>query len=192
MMDIKALKTELREQYLARRAAIPAEEKQRREERICRLIADSASFRYAETILAYSPRENEIDIRPVLLHALSLGKRVALPRCVGEHRMNYHYVTALDELAPGSYGILEPAAEAPIFEEDPGHSSLCLVPGVVFDVHGYRIGYGGGYYDRFLHGFHGSVAGLIYRDFIIPSLPRGRYDRALPIMITEGGMIAAK
>ena len=66
------------------------------------------------------------------------------------------------------------------------------MPGVVFDVHGYRIGYGGGYYDRFLHGFHGSVAGLIYRDFIIPSLPRGRYDRALPIMITEGGMIAAK
>lgn len=191
-MDIKTMKTELRAEYLARRAAMPAEEKQARDEKICRLIITSASFRYAETILAFSPRKNEIDIRPLLVHVLEAGKKLALPRCEGEHLMTYRYVTSLDALAPGAYGILEPSAEAPVFREDPGHSSLCLVPGVVFDRQGYRIGYGGGYYDKFLQDFHGSVAGLIYRDHIIQSLPHGRYDRALPIMITEAGMVAAK
>lgn len=191
-MDIKVLKTEIREEYLARRAAIPADEKKKREEKICRLILSSASFRYAETILAYAPRKNEIDIAPLLLLALEMGKKLALPRCEGDHFMTYRYVHSLDRLSPGSYGILEPDADAPLFQEDPGHSSLCLVPGVVFDIHGYRIGYGGGYYDRFLHNFHGSVAGLIYRDFIISNLPHGRYDHALPIMITDGGMLTAK
>ena len=191
-MDIKALKTALREQYLARRAAMPLEEKQARDEKICRLILSSASFRYAETILAYFPKEGEIDIRPMLQRALALGKRLALPRCEGEHLMTYRYIDSPAELSPASFGLMEPGADAPVFEEDPGHSSLCLVPGVIFDVHGYRIGYGGGYYDRFLHGFHGSVAGLIYRDFILPDVPHGRFDRALPIMITESGMINAK
>jgi 5-formyltetrahydrofolate cyclo-ligase len=191
-MDIKAMKTALREQYLARRAAMTCEEKQQRDERICRLITASASFRYAETILAYYPKDNEINIRPMLQEALTLGKRLALPRCEGEHLMTYRYVTSLEELDKASFGLMEPSADAPVFQEDPGHSSLCLVPGVVFDAHGYRIGYGGGYYDRFLHDFHGSVAGLIYRDFIVPSLPRGRFDRAPPIMITDGGMVSAK
>ena len=172
-MDIKALKTELREQHMARRAALSSEEKQARDEKICALILSSASFRYAETILAYYPKEGEIDVRPVLWRALELGKKVALPRCEGEHLMTYRFISGEGDLAPASFGLMEPAADAPAFAEDPGHSSLCLVPGVVFDVHGYRIGYGGGYYDRFLQDFHGSVAGLIYRDFILPDVPHG-------------------
>lgn len=191
-MDIKAKKTELREEYLARRAALPEEERARRDGQVCSLILASASYRYAETILAYAPRENEIDIRPALAEALRAGKRLALPRCEGEHQMTYRYVEDLSHLAPGAYGIAEPDADAPMFEEDAGHSVLCLVPGVVFDVHGYRIGYGGGYYDRFLHRFHGSVAGVVYRDFILPSLPYGRFDLALPVMLTDAGVVRAK
>jgi 5-formyltetrahydrofolate cyclo-ligase len=191
-MDIKAMKTALRKQYRSLRAAIPAEEKQQRDEKICRLILSSASFRYAETILAFYPKDNEVDIRPLLQETLHLGKKLALPRCEDKHIMTYRLVSSLDELVPAAFGLREPTADAPLFQECPGHSSLCLVPGVVFDAHGYRIGYGGGYYDRFLHSFHGSVAGLIYRDFIIPNLPRGRYDRFLPIMITDGGMVRAK
>ncbi len=191
-MDIKEKKTEIRKEYLARRAALSPEEKKRRDEKICRLILSSASFRYAETILAYYPRENEIDILPALRQALTMGKKIALPRCEGEHIMTYRYVDSLDGLTPGMYGIYEPSADAPVYHEDPGHASLCLVPGVVFDTRGYRIGYGGGYYDRFLHEYGGSVAGVIYRDFILPTLPFGRYDLALPVMITETGMICAK
>ena len=191
-MDIKTQKTELRAAYLAKRAALSPEEKEARDRRICDAVLASASFRYAETVLAYSPRENEVDIRPVLLAALLQGKRLALPRCEAGHLMTYRYITSLDELAPGSYGILEPTAEAPVYESDSDASTLCLVPGVVFDRHGYRIGYGGGYYDRFLNGFSGSLAGIIYRDFIIPSVPFGRFDLPLPVMITDAGIVCAK
>ena len=191
-MDIKEKKTEIRTAYLAKRAALAPEERTKRDERICGFILSSASFRYAQTILAYHPRDNEVDILPVLRTALAQGKRVALPRCEGEHIMTYRYIDDPDALAPGMYGICEPSADAPLFEEEAGRASLCLVPGVVFDVHGFRIGYGGGYYDRFLHDFQGSVAGVIYREFILPSVPHGRYDLALPVMISEKGMIQAK
>ena len=176
-MDIKATKTALREQYLARRAAMPPEEKKRREEKICRLILASASFRYAETILAYAPKESEIDIRPVLREALAQEKRLAMPRCEGEHLMTYRYISTLDELAPAAFGLMEPGAEAPAFAEDPGHSSLCLVPGVVFDVHGYRIGYGGGFYDKFLAAEpnHPTLA-LCYEFQMLPHLETEAHD----------------
>lgn len=191
-MDIKEKKTEIRKEYLARRAALAPEEKKRRDERICQLILSSASFRYAETVLAYYPKENEIDILPALRRAMEIGKRIALPRCEGEHLMTYRYIETLDGLEPGMYGIFEPGEDAPVYREDPGHASLCLVPGVVFDTHGYRIGYGGGYYDRFLHEYSGSAAGVIYREFILPTLPFGRYDLSLPVMITDTGMVCAK
>ncbi len=191
-MDIKEKKTEIRTAYLEKRAAIPPEERARRDERICRYILSSASFRYAQTILAYHPKETEVDILPVLREALAQGKKIALPRCEEEHIMTYRFIPSLDVLAPGTYGIYEPSADAPLFAEEVGCASLCLVPGVVFDVHGFRIGYGGGYYDRFLHNYQGSVAGVIYREFILPSVPHGRYDLALPVMISEKGMIQAK
>ena len=191
-MDIKELKTSIRKDYLLRREAIPPEEKARRDEKICHYILSSASYRYADTLLAYYPRKGEVDILPVLSAALAAGKRVALPRCDGVHHMTYRFVSSLDEVEPGMYDIPEPREEAPAFSPDGGHATLCLVPGVVFDVHGYRIGYGGGYYDRFLHDFGGSVTGVIYRDFILPSLPYGRYDLSLPVMVTEAGMVRSK
>ncbi len=191
-MDIKAMKTDLRNEYLTKRATLSAEEKRQRDDKINRLILSSASFRYAKTVLAYYPREGEIDIRSALTEALRQGKRVALPRVEGEHRMTYRLITSLDGLVSGAFGLLEPPADAPIYSEEAGDTSLCLVPGVVFDVHGYRIGYGGGYYDRFLHDYQGASAGVIYRDFILPSLPRGRYDLSLSVMITDGGIVCAK
>ena len=192
-MDIKAQKTELRAAYLAKRQSLSAEEKAARDRKICEAILSSASFRYAKTLLAYMPREGEVDIRPALEAALAAGKHLALPRCEGEHLMHFRYVSSLaEDLSPGSYGILEPSENVPIYESEDDPAALCLVPGVVFDRRGYRIGYGGGYYDHFLHSFRGSVAGIVYRDFIVQSLPYGRYDLALPVMITDGGILCAK
>ena len=191
-MDIKAMKTDIRNRYLEKRAALSAEEKNNRDEKINRLILSSASYRYAKTILAYYPREGEVDLRPALLTALEQGKRVALPRVEGEHLMTYRLITSLDTLVCGTFGLSEPSADAPIYHEAAGEPALCLVPGVVFDRFGYRIGYGGGYYDRFLHEYQGASAGVVYRDFILPSIPRGRFDLALPVMITDGGIVCAK
>ena len=107
--------------------------------------------------------------------------------------MHFRYVTSPDsELAPGAYGILEPSSDAPLYAREEDSTALCLVPGVVFDRRGYRIGYGGGYYDHFLHSFSGSVAGIVYRDFILPEIPYGRFDLPLPVMFTDGGTVVAK
>lgn len=191
-MDIKAMKTELRKTYLEKRAAIPSEERERRDARICSLILSSASFRYASSLLAYYPKADEVNILPALRAALKMGKRVALPHCDAPHHMTYRYVDDLDALAAGAYGIPAPDENAEAFCERPGESSLCLVPGVVFDTHGYRIGYGGGYYDRFLHDYGGARAGVVYREFILPTLPYGRFDLSLPVMFTETGILCAK
>ncbi len=191
-MDLKAIKTGLRQEYLARRAALPPEERQRRDQKICDLILASTSYRYAETVLGYYPRADEIDIRPVLEAALQSGRQVYLPRCAPEHRMHYRRITALSDVEAGTYGLCEPPEDAPCYETEQVVPTLCLVPGVVFDRFGYRIGYGGGYYDRFLREFHGAAAGVVYRDFICPTLPAGRFDLPLPVMMTDGGILCAK
>ena len=153
----------------------------------------SATFRYADILLMYYPKPDEIDIRPIAEAALAAGKKIAFPRCNPEdHTMVFHYVSSLAELEPGSYNIMEPAATLDAFalEEAERSNVVCIVPAVVFDKKGYRIGYGGGYYDRYLAGFRGTKMGFAYRDFIVNSVPHGRFDLTVDVMITERGLYA--
>ena len=66
--------------------------------------------------------------------------------------------------------------------------SICIIPGIVFDSEGYRVGYGKGYYDRFLAAYDGTKFGLVYSECILPSVPRGRFDRHVDILISEKGV----
>ena len=103
--------------------------------------------------------------------------------------MKYHIVTSLDQLSPDSYGIKEPSEELPVYdpENDTG-SAICFVPGLVYDKAGYRVGYGKGFYDRFLSSFKGSSVGVVYSDFILPKVPRGRFDMKVDILLSEKGV----
>ena len=153
----------------------------------------SATFRYADIILMYYPKPDEIDIRPVAEAALAAGKKIAFPRCnPADHTMVFHYVSSLDELLPGSYNLMEPAESLPAFTPELAEKCnvACIVPAVVFDKKGFRIGYGGGYYDRYLAGFRGTKVGFAYRDFIVNSVPHGRFDLTVDVMITERGLYA--
>jgi 5-formyltetrahydrofolate cyclo-ligase len=87
---------------------------------------------------------------------------------------------------------MEPDASLPAFTPETAESAnvVCIVPAVVFDKKGYRIGYGGGYYDRYLAGFRGTKIGFAYRDFIVNSVPHGRFDLTVDVMITERGLYA--
>lgn len=100
--------------------------------------------------------------------------------------MTYHLVNSVDELLPGAYKIPEPHARKPEYKDD--GKALCLVPALVYDTDGYRLGYGKGYYDRYLTNFSGSTAGVIYSDFICDRVPRGRFDLAVEILVTEKGV----
>ena len=156
---------------------------------ICRALLTSASFRFAKTVLAYAPTRYEVDITPALEEALRLGKRLAFPRCIDKGIMTFHYATP-SELVLGAHHIRAPREDAPPLTDMT--ASVCLVPAVVFDAHGYRIGYGGGYYDRFLSQYEGAAIGIIRSDFILRELPRGRFDRAVQALVTEKGVRAAK
>ena len=188
--NIKEEKNRIRSLYKEKRAAISAEEKQRRDAAICKRFLSLSSYRFADTILLYSPLKNEIDTLPIALDALEKGKKIAYPRCIEGNEMVYHYITSPNQLASGKYGIFEPSPELPLFSPSDEGIALCVLPAIVYDKRGFRLGYGKGYYDRFLSSFKGTKAGLIYSDFIVDKIPVGRFDLCSDVIITEKGVIS--
>lgn len=195
MYEIRKHKSEIREYYINKRRELPDEVKQEKDNKLCSNLLASATYRYAEVLLLYMPKADEVDIRPFAEGALKGGKRVAFPRCNPEDRsMVFHFVSSLSELTESTYGLLEPPAENEAF--DPAEcekvNAICVVPGIVYDKRGYRIGYGGGYYDRYLSSFLGTKVGIAYYDFIANDVPHGRFDLAVDVLISERGIYAKK
>ncbi len=190
--NIRELKNEIRQKYLTLRSQMPQELKESLDEKITAKFLNSVSYRHANTILCYYSSDIELGTHAIIEAALKDGKRVALPRCNSENfTMNFHYITGIDDLEMTDMNILEPKASLPVFDCDES-LSICIIPAVVFDKSGYRIGYGKGYYDRFLNRFSGAQIGLIYSSCIADKLPRGRYDCAVDVLITEKGIQALK
>ena len=106
--------------------------------------------------------------------------------------MKYHEVKSLDELEIDSYGIAEPAESCPVYDPASPGAAVCFVPGLVYDKAGYRLGYGKGFYDRYLSGFSGCTIGVVYSDYILPEVPRGRFDVTVDILLTEKGVRVTK
>lgn len=120
------------------------------------------AFVEAEVLLAYLDFGSEVRTRGIIQAAWDAGKVVALPWCVpGTHEMRWYRVTSFDALVRSPLGVEEPVPD-PANEQllDTGQRMLALVPGLTFDAAGYRLGYGGGFYDTFLAGFRGVSVGL--------------------------------
>lgn len=189
MYEIRRRKNEIREKYRAKRLAIDPESKAKMDFKICETFLASATYRYAAVLLLYSPKSDEVNVLPIAEKAFADGKKVAFPRCVpGTHDMNFHFVENLSVLERGSYGLLEPAENLPIYDRTSPEPAACVVPALVYDKKGYRLGYGKGYYDRYLGTFTGSKVGLIYNSFIIDEVPRGRFDLSADFIVTERGI----
>ena len=188
MPDVKEEKRALRAHYKEKRRLISSDAKATLDTSLCCAITELDAFKSAEIILAFYPSFLEPDIIPVINDALKRKKRVAFPLCnVKEHTMRFKYVSDLEELRVGSYSIPEPPE---CNEEYSGEAStLCLVPALAFDNEGYRLGYGAGYYDRFLSDFKGISVGTAYSEFITEALPHGRFDIKTNIIISERGTI---
>lgn len=190
MTPIKKEKDAIRKDCSDKRNAIDKEIHKSMDEKICQTATSLVSFRYADIILLYAPIKSEIDVMPIFHEALRQGKRVAFPRCnVEERTMKFHFVSSEDELSPCAYGIREPSEDSPVYDpsEERG-GAVCYVPGLAFDAYGYRLGYGKGYYDKFMHTFNGCTIGVVYSEFILPSLPKGRFDKHCDVMLTEKGI----
>lgn len=193
MNIIREKKNEIRAKFKQLRRDMDPILKKQYDAAVCKRILDLASFRYSEILLMYSPLKGEIDISPLISEALSQGKRIAFPRCDKDtSTMSYHFIKAISDLEPGAMGILEPRSDLPIYDpvSELTTPTLCLVPALVYDRGGYRLGYGKGYYDRFLPEYRGAKIGLIYTDFIVDYVPRGKFDICVDVLVTEKGVKA--
>lgn len=191
MHSLKDEKNELRKQYALIRDTISGEEKETADKKIARLFTSLSSYRFASLVLLYAPIKSEIDVRPIMLAALEGGKQLALPLCEKEPGiMTFRIVKDPADLVPGAFGVMEPSTSAPVCSPEMlrQKDAIVAVPALAFDKKGYRLGYGKGYYDRFLSEFGGVSVGLVYRKLLLDQLPRGFYDRKVDLLISEKGV----
>ena len=168
-MDKKELRKQIRDQ---KRAMTPMQIQQA-SSRLGELFAASKLYQAAKTIYGYLPYNQEVRTVPMLQRALEEGKRVAVPKVYGDE-MNFIYLDDLSAVAEGYAGIPEPIADGPVAED---HTALVLMPGLAFDPEGHRIGYGGGFYDKFLAAEpeHPTLA-LCYDFQMLPKLETEAFD----------------
>ena len=166
-------KQELRKSIRERKRAMTPEEIDTRSAELGRLFTASEAYRKAKTIYGYLPYNQEVRTVPMLERALREGKRVAVPKVYGEE-MRFIYLTDLTKVAKGYSGIPEPIEDGPV-AEDP--RALVLMPGLAFDPRGHRIGYGGGFYDKFLaREPEPPTIALCYDFQLLPELETEEYD----------------
>ena len=191
LLSVREEKKNIRQELLAIRRTITDDERTSAEESMISRILSLASFRFAKTVLLYSPIKGEVNLLPLIQVILKEGKSVAFPLCHTEScTLTYHYVTSIDELISGSYGTMEPSINSQIYIPDKNKNDLILVPGISFDKQGYRLGYGKGYYDRYLMNFRGSQIGVTFHKLFVNSLPYGHYDRRVNAVLTEKGVFS--
>jgi len=191
MYYLKQEKDKIRSVYLEKRALLPSEFTEKASLSVCRRIATLISYRYSDTVLLYCPIESELNILPLFDIAKADKKRIAFPKCRKQTRtMKYYYVNELSELTSGAFGIREPSDTEEEFDNRNSDRAICIIPALVYDKYGYRLGYGGGYYDRFLQSFRGTKIGTGFSDFILDKIPHSRYDAKCDVLVTEKGVRA--
>lgn len=139
-------KKELRSLIRQQKRAMTESQICEKSEKLGQLFAASAAYRNAKTVYGYLPYNQEVRTVAMLERAIADGKRVAVPKVIGDD-MKFIYIADLSRVEKGYAGIPEPVDDGPI-ADDP--TALVLMPGLAFDPEGHRIGYGGGFYDRFL------------------------------------------
>lgn len=166
-------KTELRREIRARKRAMTEAEIEERSAKLAQLFFASRAYQNAKTIYGYLPYNQEVRTVPMLERALKDGKKVAVPKVYGEE-MKFLYLDDLTAVAKGYAGIPEPIADEPVAHDE---TALVLMPGLAFDPQGHRIGYGGGFYDKFLAAEpnHPTLA-LCYEFQMLPKLDVEDHD----------------
>lgn len=137
----------------------------------------------AHTVMLFYGVGREPDTVSVIDELLRRGKTVALPRCLAQRRMEARVIASCSDLVPGTFGIPEPGEDCSVIERD--RIDLILVPNLCCDKHGYRLGHGGGYYDRYLAGYSGMTVALCPQAWFREKLPRDEFDLPVRLVLSE-------
>ncbi len=185
MPELQAEKQRLRQQYRTMRRQRTAAEKTACDLAMQERFCQTAAYRQSTVLFAYAATAAEPATDWILLQAWQDEKIVCLPKCLPDHQMVFCQVTNLQQLQKGAFGILEPDDACPVLLP-PETGGVCLVPGMAFDLQGYRLGYGGGYYDRFLQQYPQLIrVGYCPSAFLTDRLPREETDLPVQIIVTE-------
>lgn len=183
-IDLREYKGKLRGKIKLWRASLSPDEKEELDAEIFRRLIATYQYKNCDTVMIYASTAIEVDTFRIIEHALMTGRRVALPRCIkGTREMVFHYITDLSQLKTGSFGVLEPTEDLPV--ADTPENALMVVPALSLDSYGYRLGYGGGYYDRYLSASKSESIGICYSENYCYRLYHGRYDVPLGAVLTE-------
>lgn len=167
---------------LERRNALSAAEIAQQSKRIQELLLGSKEFKSAKVVGAYHAFGSEVKTDMIIEQARSLSKKVALPS-VEADSLTFYELSSGKYLVKGRFGIMEPLPYGPVDRMD-----LLVVPGVAFDKKGYRLGYGKGYYDKFLAKKKVVSIGLGYSFQLLDNLPKDMHDKKLDAIATEDGI----
>ena len=186
-MTVSETKKALRRACAKTRSDIPISEKRAADAALCRTVAAHPAFAAADLLLLFTPVRGEPDLLPLFDEATKRGIPVAFPRCEGTV-MTFHTVNAPTDMIPDRFGIPAPTKNAPA----PAVTArtLCVLPGLAAGRDGTRLGYGGGFYDRFLDTFAGITLFPVYDRLLLDTLPTEPTDHRVMHVITEKGEIS--
>ncbi len=192
---VATAKKELRARIQGERDAIPLQLRRELSARVGALLFSAPEFSAARTIFFFISFRSEVSTEPMIRQALSEGKRVCLPYTYPETRgMIASQITDFDDdLEPGNYGILEPRADK-VRDVPPKELDLIITPGVAFDETGGRLGYGGGYYDRFFTARREGcpLVALAFEMQLVKKVPRDGHDLPVDLIVTERRVIDSR
>ena len=184
----KMTKNELRQKYRALRDSFGEEFISKASYLASNNLQKTEEFKNADIVLLYYPTKNEISPLPLFEICLKMGKTVAFPVCQKESStLVFKKVTSLDMLLPSSFGILEPNEYCKAITLN--ENTICITPALLFSKKGHRLGYGKGYYDRFLKDFNGISVGYSYSACVLDSIPHDAHDIPLDMIITESEVL---
>jgi 5-formyltetrahydrofolate cyclo-ligase len=199
--SISELKNQLRTRIIAERSAIPEDVRLQMSELICQRAIEHIKEHFMResnqdyVVYAYIPFRAEINVLPIVEWSWQNGIRVAAPRVLWTQKeLQFHYISGYEDLQPQQpWGILEPAADAHHVEGS-SHAGCILIPGVAFDLNKARLGYGGGFYDKFLHSLSGSEGSfyklaLAFDLQLVEEVPCEAHDLTVDRIITEARII---
>ncbi|MBX7148080.1 5-formyltetrahydrofolate cyclo-ligase [bacterium] len=181
-------KEELRKEILAKRLSLSEGEVRESSQRIQTRLIKNSLWQDVENLALYSPVKNEVDTTLLFIRALEEGKNVYFPRV--EQGLRFYEVNDPGDLQKGAWGILEPKDTCEEIEEL-ADIDLLVVPGVVFDKKGYRIGYGKGFYDELLKKQALPTVALAYSFQVVEEIAKDEWDQKVQMVIAENDIYKA-
>ena len=179
------MKSELRKQVLQEMKALPLEQKQAMDQALTERFLKHPFYQEAKTIATYLSFPHEFQTQELIEQALKDGKKVLIPKTYPKGRMDF-VVYDPQQLVKTSFGLLEPQGDLEVV--DASQIDLIHIPGLAFTTEGYRIGYGGGYYDRYLEHFSGHTLSTVYPCQVQQFMPENHDIPVQEVLVDEGNL----